>query len=972
VNLRAAARGVNLRAAPARGPLLDAVARAWLDRGGDPADGFLLLPGRRAARALAEAFLRVSEGRPLLLPRILGVGALDEAPLSLEGTLELKPPVEQAERLAVLSRMILALRGRFGAPQTADRAWPLAGELTGLMDEAEQAGIDLAAKLPDAAEAAHAVHWRQTLTFLEIVTQVWPDWLAERGLANPASRLNALFDAQCAAWEAAPPDYPVWAVGFTGGIPSLFRLLCCVAGLPQGLVVVPALDRSLSEAEWEGLKAFHPQDGLRRLLNGIGARRDGVEPWDAEKPSERFQLLSRALLPAEKLAVWREAPPPSPDGLSRLDAADEQEEAVAVALVLREAVQKPGTRAALVTPDRALAARVAAELKRFGVLADDSAGSPLAARPAAAFLRLVALAWTEGLAPVALLSVLKHPLCAMGLESRICRERARQMELALLRGPRLGPGIAALRAALGVASEALQDLGERLEAALMPLAELGRSALPDRLLGALLQAGEALAATDKKTGADALWGGADGAALATHLSAVLAALPVLPEQETELLPGLLDAVLEGAVVRDAQTEALHPRIFIWGLLEARLQTVDVVVLGGLAEGIWPPAVDPGPWLSRPMRAGIGLPPPEEHVGAAALDFVTVACSAPVAVLSCPRRRDGAPAVPARWLARLSALLDGHGMALPVHPAAAWAQQLDQPEEPKPRKPPRPCPKPERRPRRLSVTEIETWIRDPYAIHARHILQLKRLDDLDQVADPAEYGEVVHLGLNKFLRQVGADWPADAEARLMASFDAALAESNLRPALVAWWRPRLRRIAGWVCRHEAGRRGVPLAGLDAECVGKLVLEAEGGAFTLTGRADRIEQDGEGNLTIIDYKTGQPPSQKQVEAMLSPQLPLEATMAERGAFPLAGPVTGLAYWHLGGGFEPGKEARVGEKIGASELAEAAWQKLNALIEAYDEPGRAYLSQPVPGRAPRFSDYAQLARVAEWLLEGEEDEG
>jgi ATP-dependent helicase/nuclease subunit B len=398
--------------------------------------------------------------------------------------------------------------------------------------------------------------------------------------------------------------------------------------------------------------------------------------------------------------------------------------------------------------------------------------------------------------------------------------------------------------------------------------------------------------------------------------------------------------------------------------------VDLVVLGGLAEGVWPQAVDPGPWLSRPMRARIGLPSPEEGVGAAALDFVTAACCAKEAVLSCPQRREGAPAVPARWLARLSALLDGHGMGLKPHPAASWARRLDQPIKPAPRKPPRPCPPVHLRPRRLSVTEIETWIRDPYAIHARHILRLDVLRELDEVADPADYGNVVHQGLHIFLRGVGAAWPADALARLHGAFDSALSEAKLRPALAVWWRPRLRRIAEWVCSHEPGRRGETFADLDAECAGELLIQGPAGPFLLRGRADRVEQRADGSLGLLDYKTGTPPTTAQVDAMLAPQLPLEATMAERGAFRLQGPVTQLAYWHLTGGFEAGKELGLGKKLGVAELAEAAWQRLNALIEAYDDPERPYLCQPVPSRAPRFADYAQLARLGEWSLEGSDE--
>ena len=366
-------------------PFLDALAAEWLQRAGsDPlavSRGLILVPTRRAARALAEAFLRASGGRPLLLPRITAFGALDEAPLMLTGALDLPPAVEPAQRLAALSLLILKMQGANGAPRTADRAWPLAAELAALMDEAERAEVDLASRLPHAADPAYAAHWAQTLEFLHIVTRSWPDWLAEQGLMNPAARLVALLDAQAAAWTARPPVERVLAAGTTGGIPAVARLLRVIAGATNGAVVLPALDTAMSELAWEELGDVHSQAGLARLLRGLSATRGDVRPWPAAVPdaatAERGATLSRALLPAKALVEWQNAGPVSVDGLTLLSPADQQEEAAAVAMVLREALDTPGATAALVTPDRDLAGRVATDLLRYGVVADDSAGEAL-------------------------------------------------------------------------------------------------------------------------------------------------------------------------------------------------------------------------------------------------------------------------------------------------------------------------------------------------------------------------------------------------------------------------------------------------------------------------------------------------------------------------------------------------------------------------------------------------------------------
>ena len=985
---------LNLYAIPPHVPFLDALAADWLARETDPlkrADGLILLPTKRSARSLAEAFLRLSDGAPLLLPRITALGALDEAPLTLTGALDLPPAVEPMQRLSALTRLILAMNGANGAPTGADRAWLLAQELATLMDEAERAEIDLAVRLPDAADPAFAQHWAETLKFLHIVTEAWPAWLHENGMMNPAARQIALLNAQAEAWQADPPPHPVLIAGTTAGVRAVARLLSVVARLPLGRVVFPALDMGLEEEAWLELEESHPQAGLQRLLVGLGATRGDVQPWPATRtsdvPESRFPLLSRALLPAKALSGWRPVSgeqPPALTGLSRLTAPDQQEEAEAIALILRGALETPGTRAALVTPDRQLANRVAAALLRFGVVADDSAGEPLVDSPPAVFLRLLIRAVAEGFAPVPLLALLKHPLTAAGLSRPDARRGARALELACLRGPRPGPDLAVLRRAIHQAGNPdLMEYWDRIEHCLEPAIRIQSAMASDPVdaLTAVIAAAERLAATDEAPGPAALWSGEEGEALATRLSEVLAALPGLPDQRRAVLPGLLDAVLQGGVVRDRRAlrgreGALHPRVFIWGLLEARLQSVDLMVLGSLTETVWPPAADPGAWLSRPMCKQVGLPSPEEIVGQAAHDFVATACAARDIILSCPARRDGAPAVPARWLTRIEMFLAGREMALPAHPAAGWVRALDLPEgAPQAVRPPRPRPAVDLRPRRLSVTEIETWIRDPYAIYAKHILKLPVLKPLDEATDAADYGSLVHNGMSLFFAKYRERWPANAAEELRSAMNRALGDAGLRPALQAWWKPRLDRIADWVAETEADRRAAaaPVA-VQAEVSGRLELAAPAGSFRLTGRADRIEKRRDGTLAILDYKTGTVPSQIQVDRGLAPQLPLEAAMAEAGAFgaDIAGKTAELVYWHLTGGATPAEEKRLykGDPDATQAGADDALTRLRGLIASYDTPERAYLSHPNPAEAPRFSDYAQLARVAEWLAAGEEE--
>ena len=973
---------MNLFTIPPGVPFLDRIATWWLARDDDPlrqSEGLILLPTRRAARALTAAFLSAADGRPLLLPRIAAIGALDEAPLALDGALDVTEAVAEPERLAALTRLVLGLKGRHGAPMAADRAWLLAAELARLLDEAHREGVVLGDVLPGLAPESLAAHWADTLHFLQIVTHAWPGWLADNRRIDPADRAVRLLRAQAAAWEAAPPAHPVVVAGTSGGIRAVAELMRVVARLPQGRVVLPGLDLAMPEEVWDGLDDGHPQAGLRRLLTDMQATRGDVAAWDDVAPGPRAEALWTSLLPAGGLRAWRGGAAPVIAGLERLEPADQQEEAVAIALVLRGALEHPGAQAALVTPDRVLAGRVAAELTRFGVVVDDSAGEPLAETPPGAFLRLLAEAVADGLSPVALLGVLKHPFAALGMRREDCRAAARRLELRCLRGPAPPPGIAGLRARLdGLDDSVLPGFVDRLETALTPLFGLPQEAAPVDALRALITAGEAVAATEALPGAATLWALEEGEALATELAALLEALRHLPPQPLRVLPGLLDAVLQGQAVRSRRAlrgrdGAEHPRVAILGLLEARLQSFDVLVLGGLTEAVWPPASDPGPWMSRPMRRAAGLESPEAALGQMAHDYAMLACAAPTVVLSCPARRDGAPAVPARWLVRLEAFLKGHGVALPRNPAAAWARQLDQPDgAPQPVRPPAPRPPVDARPRTLSVTEIETWLRDPYAIHARRVLKLRALDGLEESVENADFGNLVHKAIAAWLVGLPTPLPPGTGSALRGEMETLLRDPKLRPALVTWWRPRLHRIADWVAEEEARRRaGSPNHVVQTELSGE--WQVPGADFLLRGRADRIERRPDGTLAILDYKTGTVPKVADVVGGRAPQLPLEAAMLAAGAFgpEVAGEVSELTYWRLTGDYVPGiATAALGQKADMATVVAQAADGLRQLIARYDDPAQPYLSQPHPGAAPRFTDYAQLARVAEWAA-GEDEE-
>ncbi|MGH6954642.1 MAG: double-strand break repair protein AddB, partial [Alphaproteobacteria bacterium] len=860
----------------------------------------ILVPTRRAVRALAEAFLRRSEGRALVLPRILPIGEVDEDELAHElgeglGLSEaagfapgaLPPAIPEQRRLLLLAQLVSKL-GRAGAAIPPDQAVRLAQALAELLDRVQVERLGFA-RLAEIVPAEYAQHWQRTVEFLGIVTEHWPRVLAGEGALDGGARRNALIEAQAAAWRRAPPIDPVIAAGSTGSIPATAELLAVVARLPAGAVILPGLDRHADDRDWDSLGPTHPQFGLARLLARLGIGRGEVRDWPAPGLASgnptRARLAAEVMRPPESSEAWRRIDGLASDcvrGLVRIDCPTPREEAGVVALLMRESLERPSETAALVTLDRGLARRVAAELRRWDIEIDDSAGAALGSTPPGAFLRLTAAAAGARLSPVPLLAMLKHPLAAGGRPPGVFRAEVRALERALLRGARPGEGMAGLDAA---AAELDPAEAGWLRAWLGPLDAMasefvdaigGTSVALGAALSAHVRFAERLAATESESGPERLWVGEAGESAASFVAELADAAHDFPPIDGPEYPGLLDALLAGRVVRPRHGR--HPRLHIWGPLEARLQHADLFILGGLNEGSWPREVAADPWMSRPMQASFGLPPPERLIGLSAHDFAQSLCARRV-VLTRSERVEGDPTVPSRWLLRLEAVLRGAGMLDSLAASGAWGggqwlgwqRALDQPERVRPCPRPEPRPPVSARPRRLRVTEIGTWLSDPYAVYARRVLRLAPLDPIDADPGAAERGTFVHKALDRLLKEHPDGLPAHALERLLAIGRETFGRALARPGVHAFWWPRFVRIARWFVEHEQGRSGRTLA---TEAQGSLVLEGAGDSFTLTASADRIDRRVDGSLSIIDYKTGRVPTAREVERGHEPQLPLEA--------------------------------------------------------------------------------------------------
>jgi ATP-dependent helicase/nuclease subunit B len=1018
--------GLNLFSIPAGAPFLAVLAQALIDgrfgQAHDPADPAALsrttlyLPTRRAARTFSAVLADKLGGRPLLLPRIVPLGDVDEAETALIAgavdalALERVAPIEPLRRRLILTTLISAW-GRTAnrqhlkldpaepalMPATLAEAWGLAGDLAALLDQLQTEGVS-PARLKGLDAARFDEIWQFNARFLDIIAQAWPAILDQRGECDPAAFRNRMLAAERERLLAGAFHGPVIAAGSTGTVPATARLLAALARAPNGAVVLPDLDEALSERAWRAIAdepaPSHPQAALHRLLDEIGAGRDEVVALAQPQPAlaARRDLLRRALLPASVTDDWSDARPidgAALAGLRIVEAADEREEALAAALALREALEEPGARAALITPDRGLAERVAVELRRWGITADDSAGLPLSRWPAGALLALALAAIEAGLTAASLVALLAHPSCRLGLSEAALRQGASALEIGCWRGESVGPGFPGLRRAF----EALPDLREAtysprprrrltdediglaeqvlaaLEDALAPLAAALSAATPRlrEIVGEARRALEALGRDD--TGAVLCWRGPDGEALAELFDDLEAALPDAPEAGrardwTAVLTSLLD---EKPVHR---RDPGHPRLRIWGLLEARLLDVEHVVLGGLIESVWPPATQTDAFLNRPMRAELGLSPPERRIGQTAHDFVHAALAGRV-TLTRARKAGEAETIPSRFWQRLKAVAPAEAWAAAQARGAellGWAALLARPADLRPVTRPRPCPPAALQPRRLSVTEVETLYRDPYALYARKILKLDALPELIEDPSAADRGSLLHDIVAGFAQTYPEQLPAGALGSLVEIGARLFRAFEDTPEVRAFWWPRFLLIAGnFIGWEERRRPGLARVAVERDTQGEFAL-ADGSTLLLTGRADRVERTREGALRIIDFKTGAPPSEEQVRLGFAPQLTLEAELAQRSGFApdiLPGPVEALIYLrlnHEAKNWEKDRKLAFKDETQADVTARHL-ARLLGHVEALRAGREPYLSRRAPAYIRYASPYDQLARVKEW---------
>ncbi|PEQ11431.1 double-strand break repair protein AddB [Novosphingobium sp. PC22D] len=963
----------------------DALVAGLIPRYAEPEFGLarltLLLPSRRTVRTVTEAFVRHA-GEGLLLPRMAVVGDLDldetlGALLDPLGASEIPPAADPTYRWLRLAAYLREVEAEASGSEAAllRRAFELGRTMDRLLVE-QIAPIDLLSDRVIGIVGELARHWTDATRVFLKVQQHWIRELAERGEVDAPERRNRLFEHAARRWREAPPAGAIVAAGVTSASPALARLLRVVCELPQGAVILPDLDLALDPETWDEIgiagapasvddppfgprdAVTHPQYHLKLLLNRMGIARGEVMAWHrsgaSPAPPERSRAIGNLFLPPVASARWVDlgADQRRLSGVRLMETAHPGEEAQAVALLIREALEDEGRRVALVTPDRGLAGRVVAHLARWGIVADDTAGRPLPQCAAGRLFLLLAEVAAEQAPPVPLVALLSHPLARAGEGRTKWLEAVRRFDRAL-RGPRRGTGLGVLR---GIATDArVAPWWDEAEAILAPLLEGAAAAPLADLLDRLVTAAEALCG-------EAVWGGPDGRALAAFVEDLRAAARAAG---TRVEPVELHAVLRDAMDRVSVRPPWggHPRVAIYGLLEARMARADLMICAGLAEGTWPATPAQDSLLPPAVLRALGVPGADFRIGLAAHDLAA-ALGAPQVVLSWAQRDEAGPVIPSRFVLRVRAMLGDQVERHEERTMVALARAIDDAARVEPHPRPRPMPSAEQRRVEVSATGLDRLRSDPYQFYASAILRLAPFDGLDAEPSPAWKGELAHRIMQRWHE---AKEPPEG---LQAIAREELEDMSAHPLMRALWWPRL------AAALDTFRDRV----LAAKAEGRLPVAIEQwGSMERSGvrifaKADRIDMLADGTCAIVDYKTGHPPSKSQVAEGFSLQLGTIGLIARAGGFEgVAGEPAAFEYWSLA-------KARSGDvfgyvetplKVGRSktglepeDFLPEAERYLDEALRRWilgDEAFTARLNPNLPG----YADYDQLMRLDEWFL-------
>lgn len=947
----------------------------------------IFLPTRRSIRTLQEAFLQRSKGKPRILPIMQSVGDadLEEASFADPHAINIPPAIDSMHRQIILARLL-------------ERVWPhnynflqamaVASDLGQLIDQIHTEELDIS-KITDIMSVRElAQYWEITTTFLTtLLGEVWPQYLADNKMIDMGLHRKMRIHALTKFYHDTESNDPIIMAGSTGSIPSTRHFIRTIGNRNNGHAIFPAIDMIMDEKTWFEVGEGHPQYLLKNLLSFCAITRDDITNLTNHNNDNRLYLMSEMMRPAITTDKWQslafdQSHQQIEDGLGGItvcEAENDHHKSMVIALAILEIAADPDQQktATLITPNRYLAMRVQANLKQWGINIDDSGGTSLTNTPIGQFALSAFASYRQNqIYPIEFLSCLKNPY--MGNDISNTRTSVRSVEKELFRGVRPHGDFENL---LNL-SQKNKNFLTQLQIKFSSMAPLQSGKHPaEKMVVAHVHLLENMAQSSEESGAERLWRGDDGESLSDLFKSILAYAHNLPEMSVDDYYQFIESLLSGKSF--TAKFGKHPRLSILGQIKSRMIQSDRVILSGLNEGIWPPESGFDAWMSRPMRGHFGLPSLEQKTTLAAHDFACGFCAKDVFITR-SKKSDGQPTLPSRWLERLETVLLAAQIPEKLWPHRRgknyefWAHSLRKSDRQQIISRPMPMPDLDKRPQEFSVTEIEKWMRDPYWIYAKKILNLRKWDDVDMNISVADRGTIIHDAMDRFTNQYKTDFlPDNAFDDLISIGDSVFKEQAQNPEIHGLWWPRFTKTATWFIDHERDWR----LGTDkiySEIKGGIELSINGTNFHLNGKADRIENRKNQSVFIIDYKTGNPPQAGDVNDGIASQLPLEALILNQNGFDIntTHDECYLSYWVLSGSGDGGSVSPAQGKKGkdTQTLMSEAFEGLQSLMSVFHSVETPYIGSPDATRMIKidYNDYAHLQRISEWMVTGDEADG
>ena len=889
----------------------------------------VILPTARASRNLKKCFSQKSTN--LILPQIISLNMLDEDNISLLGGQDIPQTLSDTKRGFILSQFVQKIKA-FDLNKA--QAMKLAFELGNLFDKIETQQLDIK-DLDQIVPEEFAEHWQITLSFLHQVSSMWQDYLKEQNLVSKASQRNMILKSQSEIWEDQASKDNIIVAGFSSTIPAMLELMKTIYNLENGRIIIQGLDKELSFDELTEINYLY---GVYEIINHIEIDKSSIEDW-IELKSSRQELTSLMMMPSDKTTSWRtqnNSSEKTVKNLEYIECENEQNEAEVISIMLRKELEEKDKTISLVTPDRMLARCVASNLERWGIVANDSSGHPLQYTPIGNWLKLVLNMLVEEFAPVDFLACMKHPFASCGGNKTEFKSSLRKLEKEFRNKKAPLP---------------LDDIKEKSAFFLD-----GEKHSFSDFLKQHISLCEELAGTDEKSGSEIIWQAEYGEECANFVHDLFENSTDEDISLSEYF-SVFSLIMQGQQVR--QKYGFHPRLSILGLTESRLAKSDVVIMGGLNEDIWPPAADVDGWMSRPMKKDFGMIAPDINIGLSGFDFAN-AFNFDKVYITRSKKSNNSISIKSRWVNRLDGVLKSNNLELPKNDLwSELAKEIDYHSLIETLKPD-PCPHLDSRPKKISVSGIDVLRKDPYSFYAKKILGLYKMDDLEEDISNATKGNIIHKCLEEFIKAYPKTLPANAKEELINIGRKVFSEGLSNDNYFAFWWPRFENIADWFIEKETTRREI--FGYE-----NILTEEEGAieidGVKITSKADRIDIISSG-VEIIDYKTGNPPSSKDMESLKYTQLPIEALIANQGGFNIAkakNNVARISIWALKG--KKDEDNKTPDLDIDDEMLDKTEQLLTNLIQHFNDPRTTYPAEPSFSKHLRYNDYEHLSRLKLW---------